>query len=138
MSDEAPIQFEFIDGSSEASIEDLQNQIITCTIPSSGDGITNAWRTYYICDVFEVQNLDLTQTMPYSAMMGCKDLDKVTASVHLAKLQFQFNEAARVMGFIDDEGADFIACYLHHMLRLMTHHLSHLKRGKPTPPIGFQ
>jgi hypothetical protein len=70
-------------------------------------------------------------------MTTAKDKEKVRASIHLAKLQFQFNEACRHYGFVEDDAADYFACYLHHMIRLMVHHLRFLELGKPTPPIGF-
>lgn len=119
------------------SIEVLQNQIKTSTIPSNGDGICNAWRTQFVCEVFDVQDVNLNQVFPFRAMLTCRDKDKVRASVHLAKLQFQLNESCRYLGYIDDEDADYHGCYLHHMIRMMAHHLSYLERDKPTPPIGF-
>jgi hypothetical protein len=115
----------------------LQNQIKMSHIPCSGDGISNAWRTFYICEVFEVQDVNLNQIFPFKAMTTAKDKEKVRASIHLAKLQFQFNEACRYHEIVDEEDADYHAAYLHHMIRLMVHHLSYLERDKPTPPIGF-
>jgi hypothetical protein len=115
----------------------LQTQIKMSHIPCSGDGISNAWRTFYICEVFEVQDVNLNQIFPFKAMTTAKDKEKVRASIHLAKLQFQFNEACRFYEIVSDEDADYHAAYLHHMIRLMVHHLSYLERDKPTPPIGF-
>lgn len=119
------------------SIEVLQDQIKNSQIPSTGDGITNAFRTYYICEVFEVQEVNLNQVFPFRAMITCKDKDKVRASIHLAKLQFQFNEACRHYQYIEEDSADYHGCYLHHMIRTLAHHLSYLERDKPTPPLGF-
>lgn len=115
----------------------IQNQIKMSHIPDTGDGITNAWRTYYICEVFDCQDVNLNQIFPFKAMMHCKDTDKVRASVHLAKLQFQFNEACRYHELVDEGSADYHQAYLHHMIRMMTHHLWYLERDKPTPPLGF-
>lgn len=125
MSDEGP------------TIDDLQNRIKTSTIPSNGDGICNSYRTHYICEVFDVNELDLNQAIPYESLMQCKDEEKVTASIHLAKLQFQFNESCRYMGFIEDDQADYFNAYLHQQIRQMTHHLYYVSRGKPTPPLAF-
>jgi hypothetical protein len=115
----------------------IQNQIKSDHIPSSGDGISNAWRTYYICEVFDCQDVNLNQIFPFKAMTTARDKEKVRASIHLAKLQFQFNEACRYHEIVDDEAADYHGAYLHHMIRLMVHHLSFLERDRPTPPIGF-
>jgi hypothetical protein len=115
----------------------IQTQIKMSHIPDTGDGITNSWRTFYICEVFDVQDVNLNQIFPFKGMMICKDKDKVRASIHLAKLQFQFNEACRYHEIVDDESADYHQAYLHHMIRMMVHHLTHLERDKPTPPLGF-
>jgi hypothetical protein len=117
--------------------DQLQSQIKTSLIPSNGDGICNAWRTSYICDVFDVQDVNLNQVFPFTAMTTAKDKEKVRASIHLAKLQFQFNESCRYYEIVDEADADYHAAYLHHMIRLMAHNLSYLERDKPTPPIGF-
>jgi hypothetical protein len=115
----------------------LQDQIKMDHVPSSGDGISNAWRTYYICEVFEVQDISLNQVFPFKAMTTSRDKEKVRASIHLAKMQFQFNEACRYHEIVEEEMADYHGAYLQHMLRLLIHHLSFLEQDKPTPPIGF-
>lgn len=115
----------------------IQNQIKSDHIPSSGDGISNVWRTYYICEVFDCHDVNLNQIFPFKEMTTVRDKDKVRASIHLAKLQFQFNEACRYHEIVEDDAADYHAAYLHHMIRMMVHHLSFLERGLPTPPIGF-
>lgn len=136
MSDETDsISVEYL--ATQESLQALQDQIKNSYIPSNGDGITNSWRTMFVCEVFEVEDVDLNQTFPYSALMACKDPDKVRASIHLAKLQFQFNESCRHLEYLDNDQADYFACFLHHMIRLMTHHLKFVELGKPTPPIGF-
>jgi hypothetical protein len=50
----------------------IQNQIKSDHIPSSGDGISNAWRTYYICEVFDCQDVNLNQIFPFKAMTTAK------------------------------------------------------------------
>lgn len=119
------------------SIDDLQHQIKMSGIPSHGDGISNAFRTYFICEVFDVQDIDLNQVFPFGAMLACKDKEKVRASIHLAKLQFQFNEACLFNEYVEPDMSEYHACYLHHMIRQLAHHLSYLERDKPTPPLGF-
>lgn len=136
MSEEAPVQFEFKDVSEEV-LRSLQDRILTSVVPSHGDGITNAWRTYFICETFAVTELNLTVVFPFEAILNCQEQDKILAAIHLAKLQFLFNETCRSLGYIDHEYADYFSCFLHHMIRLMTHHLTFVKKGKPTPPIGF-
>lgn len=116
---------------------ELQYQIKMSHIPSNGDGVSNAWRTYYICEVFDCQDINLNQVFPFKSMLTSKDKEKVRASIHLAKLQFQFNEACRFREFVTDEEADYHAAYLHHMIRSMVHHLSYLEQDKPTPPLSF-
>lgn len=117
--------------------DEVQHHIKMSHIPCSGDGISNAFRTYYICEVFDVQDINLNQIFPFRALLGCRDKEKVRASVHLAKLQFQFNEACRYHQMVDEESADYHAAYLHHMIRQLTHHLKYLELGRPTPPLGF-
>jgi hypothetical protein len=135
MSDEVDLVAHLPENTPDADA--IQNNIKMSHIPCSGDGISNAWRTYYICEVFDCQDIDLNQIFPFKAMMTCRDKDKVRASIHLAKLQFQFNEACRYHELVDEESADYHGAYLHHMLRSMIHHLSYLERDRPTPPIGF-
>lgn len=119
------------------TIDDLQNQIKYSTIPSNGDGICNSYRTQYICEVFDAQDIDLNTAIPYECIMDCKSEEKVTASIHLAKLQFQFNESCRALSLIEDNAADYFNAYLHSMIRQMTHHLYYVARDKPTPPLSF-
>lgn len=118
-------------------VEQLAQQIMYSPIPDTGDGICNAHRTYYILEVWDVTHVNLNQRYPFEALLQSRDPEKVRASLYLAKIQFQFNEACRHKGFIDDHDADQFNIYLHHSIRSLAHHLKYVDMGRPTPPLGF-
>lgn len=115
----------------------LNNAILSCTLPSSGDGISNAERAEFVCHTFKAQIIDLNRKMPYEAMLKSNDPERILASIHLAKLQFQYAQASHHAGFLERERMEFYTAYLHLMIGKLAWHKKHVEAGKKTPPFGF-
>lgn len=117
--------------------EELNEAVLNCTMPSSGDGICNADRTWFVLQAFNATALNLNKKMPYEEVLASTNAEKIRASVHLAKMQFQYTYASAHAGLLDGERAELYAAYLHLMIGKLTWHLTHVEKNVPTPPHGF-
>lgn len=106
-------------------------------MPSSGDGVSNAERAYFVADVFDVQTIDLSQTMPFETALVSDDAEGIEAAIHYAKLQFQFVHACGFAGLFSEPFVELQSAALQVSIRKLAWHLRHVEQGRPTPPLPF-
>ena len=119
------------------SFAEINDAILSCTMPSSGDGVSNYERAAFIAYTFEVDTIDLTEEMPFEAALDSDDAEGIEAAAHYAKLQFQFVHACAFANLIPQPDAELNAAFIHLWIKKLTWHLQHVQKGRPTPPYSF-
>lgn len=116
---------------------EINDAILSCTMPSSGDGVSNYERACFICYTFEVDTIDLLEQMPFDAALDSDDPEGIEAAAHYAKLQFQFIHACAHAGLVSGPVAELNAALAHLWIKKLLWHLQHVREGRPTPPYTF-
>ena len=101
------------------------------------DGCSNQDRTNYVCEVMGTDAINLNSNIDYRFALHSDCPEFVQASIHLAKLQLQFIEGARLAGWVDDQFAELQLAFYDLTIRKMGWHLEHLQKDVPTPPFPF-
>jgi len=105
------------------------------TRPSSSGGASNADRYEFICEVFELDDVDLEQAYDWQVVTKSKCVVAVTAAKEMMLLKLDFINRLFEHGHLTRLEWDMISSPWIIAVQRINWHLHHLELEMPTPPF---
>lgn len=115
--------------------EEITEALACDTRPSGPDGCSNVDRIAFVCQVFDLEQLDLTLAYDFTPVIGVTCPFNVEAAKHLAILKLDFINRLYDNYHMDQAHYESVSAPLIGAIRRIDWHLRHVAEGVPTPPF---
>lgn len=116
---------------------EIAEMVVTSDRVSDQTGLTNFERFNFVCHMFKVGSISMSDTFDFDALIQSEDLHLILAGYHLATLQLEWVERCNSEGMCEGEWYETATAFLLNAKRKMLWAESFIKLGDTPPPYPF-